>query len=196
MARFFTIGHSNRTLETFAAILRAAQVDFVVDVRSFPKSRSNPTYNVDALPKRLAERQIGYRHMVALGGRRGRQTDAPDEINATWRNRSFHNYADYALSEAFAEALDELIALGGSRRIAMMCAEAVWWRRHRRIIADHLILGGHEVAHLMGEGREEPARPTPGARRNDEGRVVYPASPSEAPPQASADRRPSNRRSP
>jgi uncharacterized protein (DUF488 family) len=176
MARFFTIGHSNRTLDTFTAILRDAQVNLVVDVRSFPKSRSNPTYNVDALPERLAERQIGYRHMPALGGRRGRQPEVPDELNAVWRNRSFHNYADYALSEEFALALDELIALGESPRIAMMCAEAVWWRCHRRIIADHLILSGHEVAHLMGEGREELARPTRGARRTSEGQVVYPPS--------------------
>lgn len=177
MASFFTIGHSNRTLETFAAILRDAQVSFILDVRSFPKSRSNPTYNIGVLPERLAERQIGYRHMPALGGRRRRQLEVPAEINGVWQNRSFHNYADYALREEFAEALGELILIGRSRSLAMMCAEAVWWRCHRRIIADYLILAGHDVVHLMGEGRKAPARPTPGARLTSEGRVVYPAPP-------------------
>lgn len=175
MARFFTIGHSNRALEAFVESLREAQVSLVADVRSFPRSRSNPTYNVDTLPERLAERQIAYRHMPALGGRRARQPEAPEALNALWRNRSFHNYADYALSPPFGEALDALIALGESHRVAIMCAEAVWWRCHRRIIADHLILGGREVAHLLGEGRREPARPTPGAVRTGEGQVVYPA---------------------
>ena len=176
-ARFHTIGHSNRTFEEFAEILRAAQIGLLVDVRSFPRSRSNPVYNIDDLPGRLAERQIGYRHMPALGGRRKRQPDVPDEVNATWRNRSFHNYADYALSPDFASALDNLVALGETRRLAMMCSEAVWWRCHRRIITDHLLLNGHAVAHLMGSGREEPARPTPGAQRTPEGKVVYPPEP-------------------
>ena len=174
MARFSTIGHSTRTLETFTAMLRDAGVDVVVDVRSFPRSRSNPAYNIDTLPDRLAERQIGYRHMPTLGGRRGRQPDVPPEINAGWRNSSFHNYADYALSEDFAGALAELVDLGRLRHVAMMCAEAVWWRCHRRIIADHLLFAGHEVRHLMGPGKEAIARPTPGASRTDEGLVLYP----------------------
>ena len=98
----------------------------------------------------------------------------PDELNATWRNRSFHNYADYALSPEFEAALEELVALGRERRLAMMCSEAVWWRCHRRIITDHLLLNGHEVDHLFGAGRIEPAKPTPGAERTSEGKVIYP----------------------
>ena len=172
--RFHTIGHSNRTFEEFAEILRTAQIGLVVDVRSFPRSRSNPDYNIDLLPERLSERQIGYRHMPALGGRRKQQPQIPDEVNATWWNRSFHNYADYALSADFAAGLDELVSLGEPWRLAMMCSEAVWWRCHRRIIADHLLLNGHTVVHLMGSGREEPARPTPGAQRTPEGKVIYP----------------------
>ncbi|HET7409205.1 MAG TPA: DUF488 domain-containing protein [Paracoccaceae bacterium] len=178
MARFSTIGHSTRTFETFATILQTAGVEVVADVRSFPRSRSNPTYNIDGLPDLLSERQVGYRHMPALGGRRGRQAGVPAEVNAVWRNDSFHNYADYALSDEFAAALADLVALGCQRHVAIMCAEAVWWRCHRRIIADHLIFAGHEVVHLMEPGREAVARPTPGACRTKDGLVVYPASPA------------------
>ena len=159
-------------------MLRSARVELVVDVRSFARSRSNPVYNVDTLPARLAGVRIDYRHMPELGGRRGRQPDVPEEINAGWRNASFHNYADYALSDEFAHGLVGLVALGRSRHVALMCAEAVWWRCHRRIIADHLMLDGHEVVHLMGDGREDAARPTPGVRRTGEGLVVYPAAPA------------------
>lgn len=171
---FCTIGHSNRSPEEFVEILRAAQVALVVDVRRFPRSRSNPDYNAEVLPDRLASYQIAYRHIAALGGRRERQPGIADDVNAHWRNRSFHNYADYALSPEFSEAFAELTALGRSERLAMMCSEALWWRCHRRIIADYLILNGHEVMHLMGSGREDPARPTPGARRISEGKVIYP----------------------
>ena len=158
-------------------ILRAVDVAVVVDVRSFPRSRSNPSYNIDTLPAELAAYQIGYRHMPALGGRRKLQPEVPDEVNATWRNRSFHNYADYALSHEFDAAFAELVALGRDRRLAMMCSEAVWWRCHRRIIADHLLLNGHEVDHLLGLERVNPAKPTPGAELTAEGKVVYPARP-------------------
>ena len=94
-ARFYTVGHSSRSCDAFAQILRSAQIEAVADVRSFPRSRNNPTYNVDRLPGLLAEWQIGYRHFPALCGRRGRQLGVPADINAGWRNTSFHNYAEY-----------------------------------------------------------------------------------------------------
>ena len=175
-ARFCTIGHSNRALEEFVDILRVARVDLVVDVRSFPRSRSNPSYNLDVLPGELERYQIGYRHMPALGGRRNLQPDVPDEVNAHWRNRSFHNYADYALSSEFAAALEDLVALGRDRRLAMMCSEAVWWRCHRRIITDHLLLNGQMVDHLLGANRIDAAKPTPGAELTRDGKVIYPPS--------------------
>ena len=175
-ARFCTIGHSNRTPEEFTDILRTAEVGLVVDVRSFPRSRSNPDYNTETLPEHLAEYQIGYRHIPALGGRRKLQPEVPDALNGRWRNRSFHNYADYALSPEFGSALAELVGTGRSRRLAIMCSEAVWWRCHRRIITDYLLFDGQEVVHLMGNGREDPAKVTPGAERTAEGKVVYPAS--------------------
>lgn len=172
---FCTIGHSNRTLDEFAGILRAADVGLVVDVRSFPRSRSNPDYNIETLPERLAEYQIAYHHIPSLGGRRKVQPEVPDELNAQWRNRSFHNYADHALSPEFQVAFDELVEMGQSRRLAMMCSEAVWWRCHRGIITDYLLLAGHEVVHLMGNGREQIAKPTPGAEGTPNCKVIYPA---------------------
>lgn len=175
MARFSTVGHSNYSLEDFIDILRRAGVEAIADVRRFPRSRSNPHYNIDTLPDSLAAYQIGYHYMPKLGGRRGRQKDVSEATNAHWQNASFHNYADYALSSEFAEGLARLIALGEQQHLAIMCAEAVWWRCHRRIIADHLIFAGHEVVHLMGPGKESPALVTPGAVKTRGGEVVYPA---------------------
>jgi uncharacterized protein (DUF488 family) len=180
-AQFVTIGHSNRNLDEFLGMLRAVQVGLLVDVRTFPRSRSNPAYNIDRLPGDLARIQIGYRHCPALGGRRPRQREVDDDLNALWRVQSFHNYADYALSDEFAAALEALVRLGREHRLALMCSEAVWWRCHRRIITDYLLLDGHPVDHLMSPGHIEHATPTPGARRSSEGKVVYPPP---APPSA------------
>jgi len=151
----------------------------VVDVRTVPRSRTNPQYNFDVLGDELGEWQVGYQRIAALGGLRGRSSDVPPEVNGFWENRSFHNYADYALSDSFAEGLESLIAIASHRRTAIMCAEAVWWRCHRRIIADYLLQRGRQVIHLMGNGRVEQARMTPGAQERD-GRLVYPA-PEPAP---------------
>ena len=173
-AQFTTIGHSNRSLEELVGMLREARVDLLIDVRSFPRSRSNPVFNIDRLPADLAQVQIGYRHYPALGGRRPKQSGIDANLNAMWRVQSFQNYADYALSEAFAAAFDEVVALGTDRRLALMCSEAVWWRCHRRIIADHLLLNGHAVDHLMAPGHIDRATPTPGACRTAQGKVIYP----------------------
>jgi uncharacterized protein (DUF488 family) len=155
-------------------VLRAGGVRFVVDVRTVPRSRTNPQYNADVLPAELAEWQVGYDRIAELGGLRGRSRDVAPEINGYWENRSFHNYADYALSEKFAQGLDQLERLSVERPTAIMCSEAVWWRCHRRIIADYLLLRGREVFHLMGTGRVEPARTTPGAIERG-GHLVYPS---------------------
>ncbi len=173
-AQFTTIGHSNRSLEEFLSMLEEAGVALLVDVRAFPRSRSNPLFNIDRLPEDLARRGIGYRHVADLGGRRPKQPGIDDSVNALWRVRSFHNYADYALGSRFAAALAEVIDLGRTQRLALMCSEAVWWRCHRRIIADYLLLSGHEVVHLMAPGHSEAAKPTPGAEPTPEGKVVYP----------------------
>jgi uncharacterized protein (DUF488 family) len=174
---YHTIGHSTRPLEEFVEILRNGAADFVVDVRRIPRSRANPLYNREALPRHLAPFQIGYEHVAALGGRRSMAADVPDDVNGFWRNRSFHNYADYALSDAFEAGLARLIRLGETRRCAIMCSEAVWWRCHRRIIADYLLHRGEAVFHLMGRGHIQAASMTPAAVGSDAGKLVYPLAP-------------------
>jgi uncharacterized protein (DUF488 family) len=170
---FTTIGHSNRGLDEFLEMLRQARIELLVDVRSFPKSRNNPVFNIERLPADLA--QIGYRHCPALGGRRPRQRDVDPRLNAVWRVQSFHNYADYALGNAFGHAFDEMVRLGHERRVALMCSEAVWWRCHRRIITDYLLFRGEEVTHLMAIEKSDKATSTPGAQRLGASKVIYPA---------------------
>lgn len=170
---FFSIGHSNRPLPDFLALLAESRVEGIVDVRSLPGSRAFPQYDADALAGSLAQEGRSYVHMPALGGRRGRSLPADDMRNALWRNASFRRYADYALSPAFALALDQLEARALQQRCALMCAEAVWWRCHRRIIADHLLARGHDVFHIMGPGKVIGASLTPGACVCD-GEVTYP----------------------
>jgi uncharacterized protein (DUF488 family) len=172
----FTIGHSTRRLEDFVEMLRKGGANFVVDVRAFPRSRTNPRYNRDRLPGDLAPFQIGYEHIAELGGRRGIAADIPEDVNAYWQNRSFHNFADYALSDAFEAGFSRLTELGETRRCAVMCSEAVWWRCHRRIIADYLLHRGQAVFHLMEGGRVQPAKMTIAAvaSDSDSAKLVYP----------------------
>jgi len=170
----FTIGHSTRSIAEFVELLRVGEVTRVVDVRTVPRSRHNPQYNLDVLAGELAEYQVGHEYIRELGGLRGKAPEVAPEVNGLWRNRSFHNYADYALSGAFRAGLARLIELAENERCAIMCAEAVWWRCHRRIIADYLLAGGRSVLHLMGPDRAEPASLTPGAVACD-GVVTYPA---------------------
>ena len=173
MPPVFTVGHSTRPLEEFVDLLRVGQVSCLVDVRSIPRSRRNPEYNLDTLPQSLSAFQITHVIIPELGGRRGRQKAVAPEVNGFWSNQSFHNYADYAMSAEFGAGLEHLLALGAQMRCAIMCAEAVWWRCHRRIVADYLLLRGREVFHLMGEGRVEPAKMTAAAAvRGDV--LVYP----------------------
>jgi uncharacterized protein (DUF488 family) len=150
----------------------------VIDVRTVPRSRTNPQYNFDVIADELRPWQIGYGQIPELGGLRGRSKTVPPEINGYWENQSFHNYADYALSDEFERGLEQLMSTAAVQRTAIMCAEAVWWRCHRRIIADYLLLRGRSVIHMMGEGRSDPARITPAARER-EGRLVYPAPDGE-----------------
>jgi uncharacterized protein (DUF488 family) len=171
----FTIGHSTRTIPEFVDLLRQGSVELVVDIRTIPRSRRNPQYNEDVLGAELEPYQLGYVRIAELGGLRGRSPEVPAEVNAFWENRSFHNYADYALSERYADGLEELLALSAERRCAIMCAEAVWWRCHRRIVADYLLACGRTVCHLLGTDRVEPARLTQGAVPAG-GRISYPAA--------------------
>jgi uncharacterized protein (DUF488 family) len=172
---FFTIGHSTRPLPAFVELLEAAHVELVVDVRTVPRSRTNPQYNRDTLPADLSRYGIGYRHIAALGGLRGKMRDVAAAENGFWTNDSFHNSADYALGAAFRSGFEELRMLGRDRTSAVMCSEAVWWRCHRRIIADYLIAAGESVFHILGKNHVEPAKMTPIARCDPSGAVRYPA---------------------
>ncbi|HWB31111.1 MAG TPA: DUF488 domain-containing protein [Vicinamibacterales bacterium] len=176
---FFTIGHSNRSLEDFVALLRGSDIARLVDVRTIPRSRFNPQFNTDTLPESLALVEIEYEHLPALGGRRGKDRTVAPEVNAFWTHESFHNYADYALSAPFRAGLEHLIEEGRTQRCAIMCSEAVWWRCHRRIITDYLLARDETVIHIMASGRTEPAGLTPGAVVRADRTVVYPpAQPS------------------
>ncbi len=170
----FTVGHSTRGIPEFLELLRVGKVETVVDIRSVPRSRTNPQFNADVLAGELASREVGHRWLRELGGLRGGSKTVPPGVNGFWTNKSFHNYADYALGEEFQLGLSRLLALGQDRRCAIMCSEAVWWRCHRRIVADYLLHRGRSVFHLMGRDRVEPATLTPAARAEGE-MLVYPA---------------------
>lgn len=173
----YTIGHSTKTIPEFVELLRVGQVELVVDIRSVPRSRRNPAYNLEILPDELAEYQIAHTHIAELGGLRSKSKIIPPVANAFWVNQSFHNYADYALSGEFRSGLEKLVSLAATRSTAIMCAEAVWWRCHRRIVADYLLQEGKPVLHLMGSGRTVAARMTEVARAG-RGGLVYPAEDS------------------
>src|ERR1700722_3791088 len=174
---FFTIGHSTRPIDEFVALLMTAEVKLVIDVRTVPRSRTNPQFNRDALPAWLAGHGIAYEHCSTLGGLRKKQPGISPDANAFWKNASFHNYADYALSEEFRSGVETLRALGHATRSTVMCAESLWWRCHRRIIADYLIAAGEEVFHILGLGHIEQARLTPEAQITPNGRLTYPKDP-------------------
>ena len=173
LGTIFTIGHSTRSVAELVALLREAGVDFLVDVRSVPRSRANPQFNTDTLPEALAESDIGYRHIRALGGLRHHPKGAPESPNTLWRNGAFRNYADYAMTESFRDGLAELRGLAEEHVCAIMCAEAVWWRCHRRLIADYLLSDDVSVAHIMGPGKIDAARLTPGALPQPDGTLLY-----------------------
>jgi uncharacterized protein (DUF488 family) len=139
-----------------------------------PRSRTNPQFNHDTLPEALAPWQIGYEHISELGGLRGKSRGAEPSPNGYWRVRSFRNYADYALTAPFATGLTRLRECGAERRCVVMCAEAVWWRCHRRIIADYLLAAGEQVMHILGKSHVDAASLTPGAVVRNDGTVVYP----------------------
>jgi hypothetical protein len=168
-----TIGHSTRSTEELIGLLEEAGVGRLVDIRSVPRSRTNPQFNADALPEALAACGIQFTHLKALGGLRHHPKGAPPSPNRLWRNDAFRAFADYAMTEPFRAGLDQLCSLASEERCAIMCAEAVWWRCHRRIVADYLLARGVAVTHIMGPGKEELATLTPGAHNLPDGRILY-----------------------
>ena len=170
----YTIGHSTRSVVEFVELLKQGRVEVVVDIRSTPRSRTNPQFNLDALPDALSVWQIGHVRIAELGGRRKKSARVRPDVNNFWTNQSFHNYADYALSDEFRVGFSRLTELSSERRCAIMCSEAVWWRCHRRFVADYLLQDERDVFHLMGVARVDSARMNIAARP-DGSSLVYPA---------------------
>jgi uncharacterized protein (DUF488 family) len=153
------VGHSNRTLDAFLAILKAHGVELLVDIRTAPRSRRNPQFNHDVLPRTLAG--IQYLHLPSLGGLR---RPRPNSINTAWRSDGFRGYADHMASPEFQAGLAALIERAAARQTAVMCAEAPWWQCHRQLLADALVARGVAVEHILSETRRDPHRITPYAR--------------------------------
>lgn len=172
-AKLYTIGHSTRTLDDFIKLLKREGVAHLVDVRAFPTSARYPHFNRESLADSLAAEGIAYTHFPALGGRRKVRRDSH---NTLWRNAGFRGYADYMETREFAEALEELLAVAGRERTAIMCAEAVPWRCHRSLIADAAVGRGAEVFHIL-DAKAESHRLTSFGRVDEAGRVHYDVAP-------------------
>lgn len=166
-----TLGHGTSAAEAFAARCREAGVGLVVDVRAFPGSRRHPHFGRDAMSGWLPTAGIAYRWLPALGGRRRR---VPESKHVALRNESFRAYADHMESEEFLAGVEELLGVARETTAAVMCSESVWWRCHRRLLSDHLVLVRAEhVVHLMHDGRATDHVPTDGVRLDDAGALVY-----------------------
>jgi uncharacterized protein (DUF488 family) len=159
----YTIGHSTHRIGDFTELLTSAAIRKVVDVRSSPTSRKFPHFNREPLSDALENVQIGYVYCAALGGHRRKSKAIPPETNAFWQNQSFHNYADYAMEPDFQSSLQRLIEISQISPMAIMCAESVWWRCHRRIIADYLIWHRIPVKHIMSAHNITDAEMNPAA---------------------------------
>jgi uncharacterized protein (DUF488 family) len=174
----YTIGHSTRASEELAQLLLEHGVQVLADTRSIPRSRHNPQFNPEELRPFLAGRGIEYQHHPLLGGRRHVRKDSP---NTAWRHPAFRGYADYMQTPPFREGIAALEELATRRTVAVMCAELVWWRCHRRMIADRLTVDGFDVRHIMAPGAEpKPHQPSPGLTVVG-GEISYPAAQAELP---------------
>ena len=178
-----TIGHSTRPLEAFIDLLKTHGVKMIVDVRTVPRSRHNPQFNLDTLPDTLSTVGIGYEHLSGLGGLRHARSDSP---NTGWHNSSFRGFADYMQTAEFEENLEKLILLSRRKRICLMCAEAVPWRCHRSLVADALQARGLSVEHIMSKNQRQLHHLTPFARV-DGTRITYPAQTESNDPVSRSD---------
>jgi uncharacterized protein (DUF488 family) len=169
--RVYTIGHSTHELEPFMGLLRRHGIRCLVDVRAFPSSRRVPHFNADPLRRALAEHGTEYRHIPELGGRRRARPESP---NSGWRVAGFRAYADHMETAAFESALESLCDGARTAATAVMCAEGPWWRCHRRLIADALLVRGFDVEHIGPRG-ELTAHELPGFAVVEDGRLSYPA---------------------
>jgi uncharacterized protein (DUF488 family) len=171
----WTVGHSTRTAHEFLELLRAHRIETVADVRRFPASRRHPHFSREQLEPALSAQEIDYHWLPGLGGRRSPRADS---ANTGWRVAAFRGYADYMETPEFTDALGELLGIATSRRTAIMCAEALWWQCHRRLIADALLALGHDVGHIMSSDEALPHKLIPPARIRD-GKLSYAAAQPE-----------------
>ena len=141
-----TIGHSTRSIDELVQLLHDNGVKMLIDIRTVPKSRTNPQFNSDVLARQLPDAGIEYRHMSDLGGLRHAKAES---ANIVWENASFRGYADYMETDQFRRAVDQLIELSVQEQVAIMCAEAVWWRCHRGMVSDELVARGIAVEHIV-----------------------------------------------
>jgi len=170
--RIWTIGHSTRTIDEFISLLKANEIKVLADVRSWPGSKRYPHFNKDALTESLTAHGIRYEHFPELGGKR---KSRPDSRNTAWRNASFRGYADYMETEQFQKGIERLLEIASDAGpIAIMCAEAVWWRCHRSLIADYLTARGVEVMPILGPNKVE-LHPYTSAARIVNGELSYAA---------------------
>ena len=173
----YTIGHSTHALSRLVELLHGAGIRRLADVRTVPRSRRVPQFNRDTLGLELPAAGVDYLHVPELGGWRSPQAGLED--NAGWRNRSFRGYADHMRSQEFADGVDRLLALVAERPTAVMCAEGAWWRCHRRLIADALVVRGLEVCHVGPDGRLARHELTEFAAVGEGGELSYPAQGTE-----------------
>jgi len=169
--KIYTIGHSTRELADFIDILNTYDIEILVDVRTVPRSNHTPQFNGDTLGEAVKKSRITYHHLSDLGGLRHPRKDS---INQGWRNSSFRGYADYMQTPEFAAGIDDLIALAAKQTVAIMCAEAVWWRCHRRLVADALVARGIDVRHILSTA-EPKAHTVTEFGRIEGSQVTYPA---------------------
>jgi len=168
--QIFTIGHGTKSIEDFIELLKTYDVQRIADVRTIPKSRHNPQFNKEILPRSLKKARIGYIHIKGLGGLRHSKKDS---VNAAWRNASFRGFADYMQTEDFKKNIERLIKLAKQKKIAIMCAESLPWRCHRSLIADALQARGIRVKHIMSQKICNDHTLTPFAKLKDF-QVTYP----------------------
>jgi len=175
--KLYTIGHSTHPLEKFLSLLAQHGIQTLVDIRRFPGSRKFPQFNQENLASALREAGIDYHWLEALGGRRTKKKDGPSTANLGLHNASFRNYADYMLTPAFQEGISRLLEVARDKKTALVCAEGLFWRCHRRLVSDFLVANGVTVQHIMPSGELRPHTLTKSAVIKN-GRVTYPGEKS------------------
>ena len=170
--QLFTIGHSTHSFERFLELLKQSSIEALVDIRRFPSSRNCPQFNQEALSAALQDNGIEYLWLEALGGRRPKLKHGTS-LNSGLRNQSFRNYADYMMTDQFENGMKSLSEIAQAKRTAIMCAENVFWRCHRRLVSDFVVANGGSVQHIFPAGEVKPHFLTEGAKPKD-GKVTYP----------------------